>query len=682
MEQDNKEQIKQMAKEVAKLALKKALTPVRVAICSTLLTVLPYLLGGIVALVLLVSVYFGTLEQINQIFDVFDGFHENAKVVEEKIKNAVSLHGFKTDEEVEHDEETKFFKMLNVYKKVFSFDNNDISLLSQTLLYEGGGEERIYLTESSSSDVIGSDVELESGISIFFKNVFNVYQRGFFNYYAGMSQYEKANKNFFINAVALSKCKNLTDDDYDKKLQCYKGYLVAQYNIYADSLVDLGQLDSDVEEGFLVYDLSSFDGNMTGITQDTNQFISQVGNYLTRFSIANGLLGMFNNMRNQLFDAVNILRHGDLATAETSHFYYDGYITQNLKEEYKTNRNDDYDSGVLETIKASFNQEILKQERQNKKETADNILYLVDEYNDLTYGADSKSNSSQSVISGKVTNYETNATVEITVDGNTINISFDDYVKLIMYQLYGDEMFNVTDEQLLREMVIRARTIAYMKIGDTKLGTVTKISDDMTQLYNQYREKANSAFVKKIDKIIKNTSGLVYKDSNGNLTQTGGTIEYINKFVPPLPGNMRNYITAYFATTDSVHRTAHSGYDFGYPRGTTVSAAAGGEVIAAYNSCGYSTSASNRCGPTGYGGYGNVVVIKSYDSNGTVYYTYYGHMDGGSVTVNVGDKVNPGQEIGKVGSSGSSTGPHLHFEVRYGCETKSCLTDPLKFFGF
>ncbi len=66
-------------------------------------------------------------------------------------------------------------------------------------------------------------------------------------------------------------------------------------------------------------------------------------------------------------------------------------------------------------------------------------------------------------------------------------------------------------------------------------------------------------------------------------------------------------------------------------------------------------------------GYGQMVLIN----HGDGYKTRYAHMIKGSITVSVGDYVEAGQTIGKVGSTGNSTGPHLHFEVIYNGETKN-----------
>ena len=62
---------------------------------------------------------------------------------------------------------------------------------------------------------------------------------------------------------------------------------------------------------------------------------------------------------------------------------------------------------------------------------------------------------------------------------------------------------------------------------------------------------------------------------------------------------------------------------------------------------------------SGWRGYGHTVVI---DHGGGIQ-TRYAHMYPGSITVRVGQKVYQGQQIGRIGSTGNSTGPHLHFEM-------------------
>ncbi len=106
-------------------------------------------------------------------------------------------------------------------------------------------------------------------------------------------------------------------------------------------------------------------------------------------------------------------------------------------------------------------------------------------------------------------------------------------------------------------------------------------------------------------------------------------------------------------------RAYHRGIDIRAKEGTPVKSAESGEVIFAGEK----------------GGYGNLVIIEH--SGG--YRTYYAHLE--EIDVKEGDSVAKGAIIGKVGSTGRSTGPHLHFEIRRGDRVLNPLSE-LKNFKF
>ncbi len=100
----------------------------------------------------------------------------------------------------------------------------------------------------------------------------------------------------------------------------------------------------------------------------------------------------------------------------------------------------------------------------------------------------------------------------------------------------------------------------------------------------------------------------------------------------------------------------HSGVDIGAAYGTSIYAANSGTVIVSgYNS----------------GGYGNYVVI----SHGGGYSTLYAHCS--SLLVSAGQQVTKGQVIAKCGSTGMSTGPHIHFEIQLNGKT----TNPMAYYN-
>lgn len=123
-------------------------------------------------------------------------------------------------------------------------------------------------------------------------------------------------------------------------------------------------------------------------------------------------------------------------------------------------------------------------------------------------------------------------------------------------------------------------------------------------------------------------------------------------------------------------RRFHSGVDIagGTEGNVNIIAAKDGVVVyptaGVSNSCPSSHSLSS-CG----GGYGNYVIIQHGDGN----YTLYAHLYQNSITVKTGDSVKQGQVIGKMGSSGNSTGNHLHFEIREGSNSGSSTVDPLNY---
>ena len=145
--------------------------------------------------------------------------------------------------------------------------------------------------------------------------------------------------------------------------------------------------------------------------------------------------------------------------------------------------------------------------------------------------------------------------------------------------------------------------------------------------------------------------------SAGGAGTTGGTVSMAGSFGWPTPSC--TYITSKFGPryhpVTGAYQSTHAGLDIGAAAGAEITASAAGTVSCAGVK----------------GGYGNCVMID----HGGGYYTLYGHMS--SIAVSYGQSVAQGDVIGYVGSTGVTTGPHLHFEIRI----NGACTDPATYFG-
>lgn len=177
---------------------------------------------------------------------------------------------------------------------------------------------------------------------------------------------------------------------------------------------------------------------------------------------------------------------------------------------------------------------------------------------------------------------------------------------------------------------------------DTDLADFTTAEEAIASLYEEKKVDQRVVKVASTKNMSSKVSSSKYSgnasgfSTSANLSRSSTSLGVA--LIKPITGT----ITSRFGSVSSIRSGAHTGLDIGASSGTPVKAAASGTVIWA----GYK------------GSLGNLVVISH--SNGVQ--TYYGHCS--KIYVSSGQTVSQGQTISAVGSTGNSTGPHLHFEIR------------------
>jgi len=198
---------------------------------------------------------------------------------------------------------------------------------------------------------------------------------------------------------------------------------------------------------------------------------------------------------------------------------------------------------------------------------------------------------------------------------------------------YVEQLFAETQE-------LRAELQEKKEKKEVAIASLEEEEHELLEMTEE-QEQELMAFADEQAKLVKKQKELQEANNKKKKTvvkYTGGQLKW------PVPDSQR--VTSPFAVR--VHpitgkKHTHTGMDIGAPGGTTIVAAASGEVVLAQ----------------WYGGYGNTVIIEHKEG----FRTLYAHIRSGGIKVKVGDTVDAGQKIAEVGSTGSSTGNHLHFGV-------------------
>ena len=245
--------------------------------------------------------------------------------------------------------------------------------------------------------------------------------------------------------------------------------------------------------------------------------------------------------------------------------------------------------------------------------------------------------------------------------------SFEDFI----YRFSVAEQLTEANDKLVDEMnaLIKENEtkVKELKQQQKKLSSLNdEIKVEIEKLGSQKRTYSeNSLDADEEIKALEDQIAFFKKEGcseNQDVTTCSINAPSANGFIKPTP---YGYITSYYGgRIHPIFGTAsyHDGVDIAAATGTTVYASGTGKVIFSY-----ADSYEN------YGGFGRAILI-AHNVNGQTYTTLYGHLS--KASVKSGQIVQRGDKIGEVGSTGWSTGPHLHFQFMYGSGYGTTL-DPM-----
>jgi murein DD-endopeptidase MepM/ murein hydrolase activator NlpD len=224
------------------------------------------------------------------------------------------------------------------------------------------------------------------------------------------------------------------------------------------------------------------------------------------------------------------------------------------------------------------------------------------------------------------------------------------------------------DNKIIEEFIANKETVKAKKLEIenllTKLeGQVQELNTLQAKIKQEEKKKSiriaqinegQEDLVKLEEEIAENAIRIANEISKAN--KEIQKLQFDGVFTWPVPSSQRVTSQFGYRSDPFTGKTkGHGGTDIAAPQGTTIVAASGGIVVVAEY----------------LRGYGNTVIIEHGDGIRTL----YGHIRNGGTDVKAGDTVKKGQKIAEVGSTGRSTGPHLHFEVH----KNGVRVDPMKY---
>jgi murein DD-endopeptidase MepM/ murein hydrolase activator NlpD len=234
-------------------------------------------------------------------------------------------------------------------------------------------------------------------------------------------------------------------------------------------------------------------------------------------------------------------------------------------------------------------------------------------------------------------------------------------INAFLDRLYFENIVIKNDKKKLQETKTVARDILTLKKKieiqkrnlETSIATINRQQEDIQDaiLKNEkliQKLKTDRATWEKAERDLAKQSKAISQMINQEIKKTekvGTSVNIASTFTRPVPGRITSPF-GYRIHPIFKRKIFHSGIDIGAPYGTPIKAANSGRVIFV----GW------------YSGYGKVVIIDHGKIAGQPTTTLYAHMS--TTLAKQGTNVAKGATIGKIGTTGYSTGPHLHFEVR------------------